>query len=52
MSEDFMNGLVEVVDAGIANSIQDLGRLGFRHMGIAVSGCLDSILARCANALA
>lgn len=52
MSEDFMDGLVEVVDAGIANSIQDLGRLGFRHMGIAVSGCLDPILARCANALA
>ena len=52
MSEDFMDGLVEVVDAGIANSIQDLGRLGFRHMGIAVSGCLDPMLARCANALA
>ena len=52
MSEDFMDGLVEVVDAGIANSIQDLGRLGFRHMGIAVFGCLDPMLARCANALA
>mgnify|MGYP000940422368 CR=1 FL=1 len=52
MSEDFMDGLIEVVDAGIANSIQDLGRLGFRHMGIAVSGCLDPMLARCANALA
>ena len=46
-----MNGLVEIVDAGIGNSLQDLGRFGFRHMGIAVSGCLDSILARCANAL-
>ncbi|SDG93272.1 biotin-dependent carboxyltransferase family protein [Propionivibrio dicarboxylicus] len=46
-----MNGLVEVVNAGIANSLQDLGRIGFRHMGIAVSGCLDPWLARCANAL-
>ena len=46
-----MNGLVEVVDAGIANSIQDLGRAGYRHMGIAISGCLDPMLARCANAL-
>ena len=46
-----MNGLVEVVDAGIGNSIQDAGRFGFRHMGIAVSGCLDEMLARCANAL-
>ena len=46
-----MNGLVEIIDAGFANSLQDLGRIGYRHMGIAVSGCLDPILARCANAL-
>ncbi|MDR2113392.1 MAG: biotin-dependent carboxyltransferase family protein [Candidatus Accumulibacter sp.] len=47
-----MNGLVEVTDPGLGNSIQDLGRVGYRHMGIAVSGCLDPLLARCANALA
>ena len=52
MNDIVMNGLVEVVDAGIANSIQDLGRIGYRHMGIAVSGSLDPLLARCANALA
>ena len=46
-----MNGLVEVVNPGIANSLQDVGRVGYRHMGIAVSGCLDPLLARCANAL-
>ncbi|MDR2787636.1 MAG: biotin-dependent carboxyltransferase family protein [Candidatus Accumulibacter sp.] len=46
-----MNGLVEISDPGIANSLQDLGRVGYRHMGIAVSGCLDPLLARCANAL-
>ena len=46
-----MNGLVEVVNAGIANSLQDAGRIGYRHMGIAVSGCLDPLLARCANSL-
>ena len=46
-----MNGLVEVVNPGIANSLQDSGRVGYRHMGIAVSGCLDPLLARCANAL-
>ena len=49
MNDIVMNGLVEVVDAGIANSIQDLGRIGYRHMGIAVSGSLDPLLARCAN---
>ena len=43
--------LVEVIAGGIGNSIQDLGRFGFRHMGITVSGCLDPLLARCANAL-
>lgn len=47
-----MNGVVEVIDAGLANSIQDAGRFGYRHMGVAVSGWLDRIRARCANALA
>lgn len=46
-----MRGLLEVIDAGIGNSIQDRGRFGFRHMGITVSGCLDEPLTRCANAL-
>lgn len=47
-----MQGILEVIDGGFGNSLQDLGRPGFRHMGIAASGCLDPILARCANALA
>ena len=46
-----MSGLIEVLDGGFGNSIQDDGRFGFRHMGITVSGCLDRQLARCANAL-
>ncbi len=46
-----MSGLIEVVDGGIGNSIQDGGRFGYRHMGITVSGALDPLLARCANAL-
>ncbi len=46
-----MRGLLDVVDGGFACSIQDLGRRGFRHMGITVSGHLDALLARCANAL-
>ena len=46
-----MSGLIEVIDGGIGNSIQDVGRFGYRHMGITVSGCLDPLLARCANAL-
>ena len=46
-----MSGLIEVIDGGIGNSIQDSGRFGYRHMGITVSGALDPLLARCANAL-
>ncbi len=46
-----MPGLIEVIDGRFGNSIQDLGRFGLRHMGVAVSGCLDTTLARCANAL-
>ncbi|MBK7424820.1 MAG: biotin-dependent carboxyltransferase [Propionivibrio sp.] len=46
-----MSGVIEVIDGGIGNSIQDAGRFGFRHIGVAVSGSLDTLLARCANAL-
>ena len=46
-----MKALLEVIDGGFGNSIQDEGRFGYRHMGITVSGCLDRQLARCANAL-
>lgn len=46
-----MSGLIEVIDGGIGNSIQDGGRFGYRHMGITVSGALDRWLARSANAL-
>jgi biotin-dependent carboxylase-like uncharacterized protein len=45
------NGLLEVIHAGLGNGLQDNGRVGYRHMGITVSGCLDPLLARCANAL-
>ncbi|MEI7613097.1 MAG: biotin-dependent carboxyltransferase family protein [Betaproteobacteria bacterium] len=46
-----MSALIEITDGGIGNSIQDAGRFGFRHMGITVSGALDQMLVRCANAL-
>lgn len=46
-----MNGLLDVLDGGLGNSIQDAGRFGYRHMGIAVSGFLDPCFAHCANAL-
>ena len=47
-----MAGLIEVIDGGLGNAIQDAGRFGHRHQGLAVSGYLDRPLADCANALA
>lgn len=47
-----MSGLIEVIDGGLGNAIQDAGRFGYRHQGLAVSGFLDRPLADCANALA
>lgn len=44
-------GLLEVTHPGLGNGIQDDGRVGYRHMGITVSGSLDPLLAHCANAL-
>lgn len=42
---------LEVVKAGIQTSVQDLGRQGLRHVGIAQSGALDAPSLRLANRL-
>ncbi|MDO1500889.1 biotin-dependent carboxyltransferase family protein [Winogradskyella maritima] len=41
--------MVEIVKAGLYSSIQDLGRYGHRHLGVPVSGVMDSISAKRAN---
>lgn len=46
-----MSALIEVIDGGLGNAIQDAGRFGHRHQGLAVSGYLDRPFADCANAL-
>lgn len=46
-----MSGLVEVVDAGVAVTIQDRGRFGYRSIGVPVSGALDPVLLAAANTL-
>lgn len=46
-----MSVFLEVVDAGSGNTLQDAGRFGYRHLGIATGGFLDPIWAACANAL-
>jgi allophanate hydrolase len=46
-----MSGLIEITAGGPGCSVQDGGRLGRRHEGLPVSGCLDRPLADAANAL-
>lgn len=42
---------LEVIAAGLQTSVQDLGRFGYRHLGVGVSGALDGYSARVANLL-
>ncbi len=43
--------MIEVVSTGIYSSIQDQGRLGYRNIGVPLSGVMDSYSANLANAL-
>jgi biotin-dependent carboxylase-like uncharacterized protein len=46
-----MNGSLEFVDAGAGVSVQDLGRIGHRAIGVPLAGAADPLLLACANAL-
>lgn len=46
-----MTALFEVTNSGLGNSIQDLGRFGYRRLGMPVAGATDPMLMSCANAL-
>ena len=42
---------IQVISPGVHASIQDLGRFGYRHLGIPYAGVMDSYSAKLANAL-
>ena len=46
-----MTSALKVVSPGIHTTVQDLGRTGFQDVGVPVSGPLDRISLRLANAL-
>lgn len=46
-----MNPTLRVVKPGLRTTIQDLGRPGYQRFGISVSGALDPVSLRAANAL-
>lgn len=43
---------LEVITPGLSTTVQDLGRPGYYHIGIPVSGAMDRFALRCANMLA
>jgi 5-oxoprolinase (ATP-hydrolysing) subunit C len=43
--------MIEVLRAGIVTTVQDLGRLGYRHLGIATAGALDTLALEVGNRL-
>lgn len=43
--------MIEVLRAGVLTSVQDLGRPGFRHLGVAAAGALDTLALEVGNRL-
>lgn len=43
--------MLKVLHPGMHTTIQDMGRFGYRYLGVPVSGTMDSISAKFANAL-
>ncbi len=46
-----MKSSFQVLHAGLLTTVQDLGRIGFQHLGVGASGALDPVALRAANIL-
>src|SRR2546421_10542056 len=46
-----MTAALRVLAPGLMTTVQDLGRPGYQHLGVPVSGALDPVALRAANAL-
>ena len=46
-----MTAALRVLSPGLMTTVQDLGRVGYQHLGVPVSGALDHISLRAANLL-
>src|SRR5262249_24877785 len=42
---------LRILEPGLLTTIQDLGRIGYQHLGVATSGALDPVSLRAANLL-
>lgn len=43
--------MIEIIQSGLLSTVQDLGRFGYRNVGVAVSGAMDAAALRFANIL-
>ena len=43
--------MIHVINPGLLTTIQDLGRIGFAHLGVSPAGAADSLSFRIANLL-
>ena len=43
--------MITVLETGVLNSVQDVGRFGYRHLGVSTAGAMDPLALRCGNAL-
>jgi biotin-dependent carboxylase-like uncharacterized protein len=46
-----VNPSLDIIQPGLLTTVQDFGRVGYQNLGIGVSGALDPIALRAANAL-
>lgn len=46
-----MSAALRVLEPGLLTTVQDLGRIGYQHLGVATSGALDPVSLRAANIL-
>jgi len=46
-----MSAVLRIVEPGLLTTVQDLGRVGYQHLGVPTSGALDPVSLRAANLL-
>ena len=46
-----MSAALRILDPGLLTTVQDLGRVGYQHLGVPTSGALDPVSLRAANIL-
>ena len=49
--EDRMSAALRILEPGLLTTVQDLGRVGYQHLGVPTSGALDPVSFRAANIL-